>query len=280
LNLSYNEDVTVDTVRQVLTSCPLLKRLVLLGCTAITDHDVKEMLTSEPKLFYKLEAFIHPFLLKDKASYPNAFSYIGLMEDCNMITSCSLAYFSPLSIVQALTDLLPCFATPDFRYNGVSRTCLAPLAVFCSSQDRPAGQKWGERSVVAFPQTSLGALKGEGWAFILYLDMHTARQNLWGFVRRVSNESEDGWMPPELDNMGLFSAPRPLPPPPFEVLDLRSFLARMAEEGRPLVPEEAIEKLEGILKKVEEVAGAHLATPEHLTLFIAKADVVMQRSYY
>jgi hypothetical protein len=285
LNLSYNEDVTVDTVRQVIMSCSLLKRLVLLGCTAITDDDVKEMLTSEPKLFYKLEAFIHPFLLKDKASYPNAFSYIGVMGDHNMITSCSLAYFSPPSIVQALTDLLPSFGTPDSRYNGASSSCFVPLAAFCAAKDRPSGQKWGERSVVAFPQTSLGALQGEGWAFVLYSDTYATRRNLWGFVRRMSDESEDGWMPPKLDHMTRLDPESNVssadgPPPPFEVLDLRSFLARMAEEGRPLVPEEAIEKLEGILKKVEEVAEAHLATREDMALIIGNANFLMQRSYY
>ena len=106
LNLSYNSEITTDTIRGLLISLPHLKRLILLGCEAITDDDLKEILSLDAKLFYNLEALIHLCLLSDKASYPNVFAYIGVVEDRNMVTSCSLAYFSPSSIVQALTDFL------------------------------------------------------------------------------------------------------------------------------------------------------------------------------
>jgi hypothetical protein len=93
-------------------------------------------------------------------------------------------------------------------------------------------------------------------------------------VREASEqESEDGLMPTYFDNMlswGSLLAGRVSLP--FEVLNLRSFLARMAEEGRPVVAEDAIEKLEGILKKVEETTGAHLATPHDVAMFVAKAN--------
>jgi hypothetical protein len=112
--------------------------------------------------------------------------------------------------------------------------------------------------------------------FVLYLDMYTARKNLWGFVRRVSRGGEDGWVPPKLGS-GLNESSVSGPPPPFEVLDLRSFLTRMAE-GRPKVGEEAIEKLEGILTTMEDVTGAHLPSSEDMALFVAGANAIMQRS--
>jgi hypothetical protein len=146
LNLSYNKDITVDTVCQILTSFPLLKRLVLLGCMSITDDDIKEILTSDPKLFYNLEALIHPFLLKDKAFYPNAFSYIGIMSDYGKISSCSLAYFSPPAIVQALTDLLPCVTSEDARFSGIMTSGLAAQSTFCAAlrdeHSHGLQQKW------------------------------------------------------------------------------------------------------------------------------------------
>jgi hypothetical protein len=100
------EQTSPLAIRGLLISLPHLKRLILLGCEAITDDDLKEILSLDAKLFYNLEALIHLCLLSDKASYPNAFAYIGVVEDRNMVTSCSLAYFSPSSIVQALTDFL------------------------------------------------------------------------------------------------------------------------------------------------------------------------------
>jgi hypothetical protein len=288
LNLSYKSDVTTDTIRQLLTSALHLKRLVLLGCDAITDDDIKEMLTLEPKLFYRLEALIHPCFLSEQASYPNAFSYIGVVEDRNMVTSCSLAYFSPSSIVQALTDFLRGLTAedPSFHSGGLG-TSLAPLSVFCAAAREP-GQKWGERSVITFPQSSHAAFEGEGWAFVLSSLMYgkSEGRNIWGFVRRVTKESEDGWKPPNLFSSAIGSFPDMWlggigcrEAPPFEVLDLRSFLARTVEEGRPPVAEEAIVKLEGILKKMEEVRGARLAGVMDMGRFIVKANLFLKHSY-
>jgi hypothetical protein len=63
LNLSYNTSLKIDTVHQIITSHPALKRLVLLGCPSITDSDMHQLLTPSPQLFLSLEALIHPFLL-------------------------------------------------------------------------------------------------------------------------------------------------------------------------------------------------------------------------
>ena len=77
----------------------------------------------------------------------------------------------------------------------------------------------------------------------------------------MTKEGEDEWKPPCLDRNDLRFFIDLVPnarclPLPFEVPNLRSFLARMVGEGRPTVAEEAIMELEGILKKLEEIRGA------------------------
>jgi hypothetical protein len=110
--------------------------------------------------------------------------------------------------------------------------------------------------------------------------MYAKWKNLWGFVRQMTKENEDGWKPPNLNvHWGLFDKITPLlsaSPPPFEVLDLHSFLTRMTEEGRPVVVEEAITKLEGILK----ATGAHLASVDDVAIFVADANSASKNSYY
>lgn len=83
LNLSQNPVISINGVRAVLAA-NLLKRIVLLGCPSISLEDVKNLLELDPKLFYHLDAFVHPFffsVLEDGAvnhPYTNAFSYVGI----------------------------------------------------------------------------------------------------------------------------------------------------------------------------------------------------------
>lgn len=266
LNLSYNPVVTTQTVHQILTATPSLTRLVLLGCTAITNEGLKNLLVTDPKLFYRLEALIHPFLLSNDSSYANAFSFNGLLEDRWTITSCSLAIFTPSNIVQALTDFLQGYAYGNSWDSSQLLTSeLAPQSAFCAAYRKPE-QKWGARNVVAFPRSSIAALNGEGWAFVLDL-MSTygpSDESAWGFVRKLKHSESEG--------------PKGATPdaPSFEVHDLRSFLATMVEEGRPPVSEKAVDELEEILKSM----GMRLLKVENMVQLSDKAVRFAARSVY
>jgi hypothetical protein len=271
LNLSNNPAITTETVKQLLMTTSSLTRLVLLGCPAITNDDLKDLLVTDAKLFYRLESLVHPLFLRHDSSYINAFSYIGLVEDRWMVTSCSLAFFTPSNIVQALTDFLGAYAMADRMDSGqLLGSSHGPLSTFCGAHRKP-DQKWGARSVVAFPHTSVAALNGEGWAIILDAPMYNpTAESVWGFVRRLKHPESEG----QDESKPASDAPA------FEVHDLRSFLAIMADEGRPPVAEEDISKLEGILKKLEEDRNLHLVKTENMVEVQQKVTRLMARSFY
>jgi hypothetical protein len=276
LDISCVAGVTGDTVRHILKSSIQLKRLVILGCDAVTDGDFKDMLISEPKLFYNLHALNHPSFYSGEASYPNAFSYISL--ELGSVVSCSLAYFSPTAIVQGLTDLLRVF--PD-HYAGTAHGFLAPQSAFSTTPRNPE-EKWGERNVICHPPPSLNALKGEGWAFVISSTMPILASipnikrmpNIWGFVRkRPQKDGATAWSV-------KCSASGSLSPHHFEVHNLRSFLARLEEEGRPAVTEEVVLKAEKVLRTMEKVMGVRLAMEWDLAQFIREVDVCSSRGVY
>lgn len=244
LNLSYISGVTVNTIRVVLEVHPQLKRLVLLGCQSISKKEIWDLLRTEPKLFYHLEALIHPGLLEalhdtsDKSPYPNAFSYIGYHD--NILKACSLPFYTPSRVVQALTDLLQPCNTPE---NAFIQSSLPMHAAF-SSIHAP-DQAWKDRSVVIIPQLSLKATKGEGWAFVHRTNGYyspsrpapiprgysTGHNGTYAFIRSKSSlPVASKWVLPEM-----------------EIHDLASFIDQMVLDERPHVAKDAVDKLQAIL---------------------------------
>jgi len=273
LDLSHNPVITIDTIRTILTAMPL-KRLVLLGCSSVLSSDINNLLHSEPELFYTMEALIHPFLLgrlkdvTDTSPYCNSFSYIGLHDDPPLI-ACSLPFFMPSTVIQALIDSL-----------GPLDTDLDPYPFFASafpvqsafSSVRKPGKQWSERSTVVLPQLGLGAFRGEGWTFALSMQRRSYDQDeisIYAFIRfapplQKANKHED-----VIDgvNQHEHESPAQSATPAWEIHDFSSFLNQMALEGRPCPPDELVAKLNDILTGLQTRMRMRLMVDEQVQGF-------------
>ncbi|KAJ7699973.1 hypothetical protein B0H17DRAFT_271998 [Mycena rosella] len=103
LKFSYNHNITVDVLPQVLSATPMLRRLVLLD-TSISDEQIRELLAKDAKLFHTLGELVHPALLSWPALYPPAFQYVT--HNGQSTSSAALAVFTPATLIQSLTDYL------------------------------------------------------------------------------------------------------------------------------------------------------------------------------
>ncbi|KAF7301362.1 hypothetical protein MIND_00701400 [Mycena indigotica] len=210
LDLSHNPNISVDVIRLVLGQYPNLQRLILLG-TSIANHDLNQMLSAEPSLFRNSIA-------------PSAFSFLGIL-DMNTVAMTSLPIFSPLALIQSMTDILFPLVDPTYRYANMAEWITH--AAFGSSYRLP-GLAWGERRVFCIPSPNvLHHPKVRTWIFALQWFRYR-RDNFYAFLSR------DG---PDGDLL---------------VYDLRGFLKAMEEEGRPPVPEADVQKLENVLARLKD----------------------------
>jgi hypothetical protein len=255
LNLSRNTSITVQIIHDILSTFPQVKRIVLLGCTAISDADLYHLVSTEPKLFYHIEAIIHPAFLhaKNEAPYKSSFTYIGLLPGYNLVSAFSLPFVTPFFIVQALIDILGPLTSENVI--GISAFLQQPMAAQSALAGLPRneGQTWNQRSVAMLPLPSLKAFDGEGWTFALnhrafFMDPNL--ESFYGFLRFRA-------VPPEVqavegknkDKETLVKEPSI---PSCELHNLSSFLNEMMLEGRPVPPAHAVSKLEKIIKTLEE----------------------------
>ncbi|KAH9950063.1 hypothetical protein B0H21DRAFT_706537 [Amylocystis lapponica] len=172
LNLAYNPYVTADTVREVLTAVPGLKRLVIMECPSITSTALYRLMRSEPALFTRLEALMHLALLTldEPPRYPTAFTYASIRGHHyalrHGLIGCSIPFLAPTTVVRTLTDYLGTIWT-DFRYQAIGLAAQAAL-----SGVRAPGTPWGERSVVSIPAYAPDVFMDAqpGWAFVSRFD--------------------------------------------------------------------------------------------------------------
>ncbi|KAL4255764.1 hypothetical protein AB1N83_011361 [Pleurotus pulmonarius] len=228
LKLSNMAHVTIDTVRQLLTSTPSISHLTLLG-TPIANKSVLELLAEEPKLFYNMEALIHPALLAyaKHAPYKAAFTFPGI-SGASMIGGCpALPYFTPQRIVQAFSDFLRGILRNGMSIPGgglyFGSMGSSMLALACLASHRTQGQKWGERRVPILPVFCAGFFGGEGWALIV-------SDSVYSFCRLPGIEGETG------DK---------------DVLDLDGFLNVMESEGRPAPLPASVSELKGFIAEAQ-----------------------------
>lgn len=230
LKLSNMPHITIDTVRKLLVSAPSISHLTLLG-TTIENDSILELLEEEPKLFYNMEALVHPALLRFSSAAPfkPAFSFPGLLLPFLVGGSCpSLPFFTPQRIVNMFFDFI---MGMSWKGMGVPRPGLyigigmmpgsSMLALACLASDRAEGQKWSERQVPIYPLFSKGYLVGEGWMLALSEDSYA-------FCRHLDAEGEN-----------------------MEVLDLDGFLSAMEAEGRPAALSASVAKLKELIAEVE-----------------------------
>ncbi|KAF9498471.1 hypothetical protein BDN71DRAFT_1412454 [Pleurotus eryngii] len=228
LKLSNMPHVTIDTLRKLLTSVPPISHLNLLG-TSIANESILELLAEEPKLFYSMEALIHPALLTyaKKALYKAAFTFPGI-SGASMIGGCSaLPFFTPQRIVQAFSDFLRGILRNEMSMPGgglrFGAMGSSMLALACLASYRTQGQKWSERRVPILPLFCDGFFSGEGWALIV-------SDSVYSFCRLLDGEAEGGGK---------------------DVLDLDGFLSAMGAEGRPAPLPASVSELKGFIAEAK-----------------------------
>jgi hypothetical protein len=284
LNLSHNSSITVQAVRDILSTFLQVKRIVLLDCTAISDTDMYHLVNTEPKLFYHIEAVIHPAFLRadNEAPYKSAFTYIGFIADSYFVTAFSLPFFTPSVIVHALIDILgPLAGENIFNLSAFlqqSMTAQSALAGLPRNKD----QTWNQRSVAMIPLTSLRAFDGEGWAFALRHDMFSRGripENFYGFLRfrGVSPEAQAVEGGKNEDKETVVEKPSD---PSAELHDLSSFLNEMMLEGRPAPPAQAADELKKIIKTMEEANRTRLIRRSEVESFVGAVRRCHERRLY
>jgi hypothetical protein len=141
-NLSHMSTLDIDGVRTVLAKFPHLKSLNLLGSPSISSDSIYSLLHTKYHLFNHLEALIHPSLLgelkdaTDCCPYRNAFSFIGVYT--HNLKACSLPFFTPSRVIQALIDTLQPLCDGHDSYSFL-QTSIGIQAAFSSV--RAPGQK-------------------------------------------------------------------------------------------------------------------------------------------
>ncbi|KAH9938715.1 uncharacterized protein B0H18DRAFT_968423, partial [Fomitopsis serialis] len=230
LNLSFNECITSETVAQLLTTSPSLRRLVLIGCTSIKEADLFDLLRNESKLFYKLDTLLHPSLLEisEPPRWPVAFTFASTSHATTAprIRGCCLPVFTPTSIVQSLLDFAEVIAQSPAAFFASDGGMVAQAAFTAT---RKPGQPFSERSLAAAPLFGLKALaKGShpSWVCMYQwgqLETPTGCQYTFNRYRNIENIDEE-------DGGGTDEDRRR---PSVERFDLQGFLAALESEGRP-----------------------------------------------
>lgn len=233
LCLSHNHHVTKTTVLEVLSAQPTVRKLSLLD-TAITNADMVELLSDNPKLFYSLEAIIHPsfFQWQRNNIHPIAFTHTTSMSQRRGSTV-SLPYFTPGQVVQALTDLLQ--SADDSLFSNISEG-FAVQAAYAASV-RKEGCRWAERTVPICLNSSNPALN-DGWNFLWLLPSGFGNTNIkrYAFVLvGKGNHSELASDPASADAADPSKA--------YDIHDLESFIDILVSEGRPAPCATALGKL-------------------------------------
>ena len=250
VNLSHMPTLDIDGVCTVLAKFPRLKRLNLLGSPSISADSIYSLLHTRYHLFNHLESLIHPSLLgelKDAADccpYCNAFSFIGVNPYTRRLKACSLPFFTPSRVIQALIDTLqPLCSGHDSE--SFLETSFPIQAAFSSV--RAPGQKWSERDTVIIPQLSLRALKGEGWTFA----MNSSYSNSSFAFLRFKSQSPvaSGKEQPEAEGKekGATLAPNENDAVGWEIHDLASFVNQLVLDGKPRPPDDLVNNLQDTL---------------------------------
>ena len=281
LKLSHNPNVTIDTVREVLSSLPHVRRLWLLN-TSVANEDLRDLLSDQPRLFVHTEVLVHPLFLRfSEGSYPNAFSLMVAPVQAHVLGIASLPYFTPALVVQTLRDYLAAFTSEDSYPYPVLQSTLLPQ-VLLASEVRKSGQKWGERSVPLFPQYSLRAFQGEGWFFAFQWPLFNggpSSNNKYAFVKINPTAFQRAIDVPEADQLKSPEDEDTQMTAQHKVCDLETFLRETEMEGHPTPAAPAVGALAAIFEKLGNTHGLALMDHGKVNSFIADARIRMRFRY-
>ncbi|KAI1785360.1 hypothetical protein LXA43DRAFT_1185915, partial [Ganoderma leucocontextum] len=246
LDASFNSVLVAEDIPKVLDAAPTLRRLVIIGCSSITDAHVLALVQNEPSRFKSLEGLVHPaFLTVEKPDpYPTAFTFVNGIDNRNLACA-SIPFFTPAQVIQALIDVLPWNAQ-----EGGSSYPMMGFSTFHAGV-RAQDEKFGQRPVVSVPFLTPMIPRGQKdfWAFIVSRaspPFSKNQKNMWGFVHFTSEDESGtsdavpetespvtGWREP-VRKLGCTG----------QLYDVRGFLECMASDGRPMPSEAAVKELE------------------------------------
>ena len=286
LKLSHNPNVTTNTVRGVLSSLPCLRSLFLLD-TSVSGEDICNLLVDEPRLFFNIDALVHPhFLALKEGAYPNAFSLITVPTQMQSVGIASLPYFTPTLAVQALVDYLGAYIE-QLHIISICQTTLLPQVILASDVRRK-GQSWSERNVPLFPLFSLRALRGEGWLFafqwadVLFNYDRRPRDtfnNQYAFVKINPAALQQTDQVQEAAQLQTVSDEEKPTAHQHKICDLIQFLEEMELEGRPALATLLVDALVVVFKKLGDNHGLVLMNHKEVESFIAAAELRVSFRY-
>lgn len=191
VSLTVPKSFTIDSIRELLTIRPAIRRLDLL-LTSISNGELAKLLREEPRIFYQVESLVHSLSLLPgpdntyAREFAPAFSLLHLTH-CNTIggggfSGASLPLLYPPQVVRALTDYLTLFTTDNFRRDtSLAAKDMIPH-VLMGAASRVEGVPWSKRHVNSHPKSSSACLYDAGWMFIMSFPGFSG-QACFGFVK-------------------------------------------------------------------------------------------------
>lgn len=242
LKLSNNDQMNINALRQILAAFPVIRRLVLFN-TAITDAELIALVRDEHELIRHIEGLIHPAFLNvrpNKTLFTPAFTYLTFGSYGEVI-EVSLPFFTPNSLVQALTDYMRLLneeneCTPHENFQ-------AAMAAF-ATESRQMDKSWYERTVPFVPSCSGGGqwilIIVDGSSRILHNEAQKNKdvarcRNNYAFIRFNQKPVEDVDVAKATDGSL-----------PFDLYDIRAFFKELELDGRPAPDHKSLEQLCGI----------------------------------
>ncbi|EMD41071.1 hypothetical protein CERSUDRAFT_71269 [Gelatoporia subvermispora B] len=273
LNLSFNPQLTIDDIQEILNSSVTLKRLSIMGCPLITSEELHSLMQLRPKLFYCLEALMHPALLYPvypvkPPSQSLAFTLVIEFFQNKDFWRTSLPLFTPEIVLKGFVNIVTTFLSDRFHTVG-RHGFLLGQAVFSSSL--PPGASWSERIQCTVPTRSESYPEElpADWGLLLqytptlHSELHT--RSRYAFVHMKTSSSTSS----QLEHPGTVAddqRDRPDSLPDFDILDVSGFASDAAKEGREPPPENTIARLITLLGRTDFSDDIPADDPTHQCL--------------
>ena len=296
LDLSFNALLSTEDIPAIVAAAPSVRRLVLMGCAAVKQEEVFELLREHRNQLRTLDSILHPTLLtvRKPDSHPYSFTYVARYR-YGRIACTSVPLFTPAQIVQALLDLnlwRMHFETPRSTCSEASKhltksiergLCMIGASAF-QGAPRPASVLFGRRSVISVPFSSNSVPRGQKDLWLFYDGFLTRNPppdlgsltrmedgyRGWAFLRltALTNTKED-------EDLGRARERTPLTDEyTATVYDLDGFLWRMEKEGRPMPSNDAVRKLR------EQLNATNPKTNEKWVTFLNQMKLEQVESDY
>jgi len=156
LDISHNDQITIQLLPKLLPLLPELRRLILFK-TAVTDQEILKLVQQQPCLLGRVEGIIRPAFLKNPVTFSPAFTHICGSRSFATIPGVSIPYFSPDQMVQMLSDfyehIIHAHTHKRFLLGSMHLPDISQAA-FCTRTRKP-GKSWGQRIVPFLPHMDL-----------------------------------------------------------------------------------------------------------------------------